>query len=225
MTHATSPLPGMPGSAPRARTVRVLIVDDHALVREGLRARLEAVPHLDIVGEAEDGERALVMAATLEPDLMLVDVGMKGMTGIRLATLLAERHPRIAVLMLSMYDREEYVVSAIRAGARGYVLKDASVHEVIAAIAAVAAGGTYYSAGVAKALLQVRASPDELTPREREILLMLAHGQSNKAVARALDISTRTVETHRLRLRRKLGIDSPSGLLKYAVERGWTTLR
>ncbi len=205
--------------------VRILIVDDHALVREGLRARLEALPRLRVVGEAESGERGLELALTLRPDLMLVDVGMRDMTGIRLATLLADRVPEVAVLMLSMYDHEEYVVSAVRAGARGYVLKDASVHELIAAIDAVVAGGAYYSSGVAKALLQVRSAPDDLTPREREILLLLAHGQSNKAVARALDISTRTVETHRLRLRRKLGIDSPSGLLKYAVERGWTTLR
>lgn len=214
------------GEAPAAPArLRLVIVDDHALVREGLRARLEAVPRLELVGEAENGETALVLAQELQPDLMLVDVGMRDMTGIRLVTLLSERHPRIATLMLSMYDHEEYVVSAIRAGARGYVLKDASVREVIAAIDAVSAGGTYYSAGVAQALLQVRSQPDELTPREREILLMLAHGQSNKAVARALDISTRTVETHRLRLRRKLDIDSPSGLLKYALERGWTTLR
>ncbi|MCX7230479.1 MAG: response regulator transcription factor [Burkholderiales bacterium] len=205
--------------------VRILIVDDHALVREGLRARLEALPRLRVVGEAESGERGLELAQALRPDLMLVDVGMRDMTGIRLATLLADRVPEVAVLMLSMYDHEEYVVSAVRAGARGYVLKDASVHELITAIDAVVAGGVYYSSGVAKALLQVRSAPDDLTPREREILLLLAHGQSNKTVARALDISTRTVETHRLRLRRKLGIDSPSGLLKYAVERGWTTLR
>ncbi|MFN7643210.1 MAG: response regulator [Burkholderiales bacterium] len=206
-------------------SVRILIVDDHALVREGLRARLEALPRLRVVGEAESGERGLELAQSLRPDLMLVDVGMRDMTGIRLATLLADRVPEVAVLMLSMYDHEEYVVSAVRAGARGYVLKDASVHELITAIDAVVAGGVYYSSGVAKALLQVRSAPDDLTPREREILLLLAHGQSNKTVARALDISTRTVETHRLRLRRKLGIDSPSGLLKYAVERGWTTLR
>ena len=205
--------------------VRILIVDDHALVREGLRARLEALPRLEVVGEAESGERGLTLALALRPDLMLVDVGMRDMTGIQLATLLADRVPEVAVLMLSMYDHEEYVVSAVRAGARGYVLKDASVHELIAAIDAVTAGGAYYSSGVAKALLQVRSTPDDLTPREREILLLLAHGQSNKGVARALEISTRTVETHRLRLRRKLGIDSPSGLLKYAVERGWTTLR
>ena len=205
--------------------IRILIVDDHALVREGLRARLEALPRLRVVGEAESGERGLELAQALRPDLMLVDVGMRDMTGIRLATLLADRVPEVAVLMLSMYDHEEYVVSAVRAGARGYVLKDASVHELIAAIDAVVSGGVYYSSGVAKALLQVRSAPDDLTPREREILLLLAHGQSNKTVARALDISTRTVETHRLRLRRKLGIDSPSGLLKYAVERGWTTLR
>lgn len=204
--------------------IRLLLVDDHALVREGLRARLEALPRLRVVGEAESGERGLALAVSLRPDLVLVDVGMKDMTGIRLATLLAERAPGVAVLMLSMYDQDEYVVSAARAGARGYVLKDASVHELIAAIDAVVAGGTYYSAGVAKALLQARPAADELTPREREILLMLAHGRSNKAVARALDISTRTVETHRLRLRRKLGIDSQSEMLKLAVARGWTTM-
>lgn len=204
--------------------VRLLLVDDHALVREGLRARLEALPRLRVVGEADSGERGLALAVSLRPQLALVDVGLRDMTGIRLATLLSERAPGVAVLMLSMYDQDEYVVSAARAGARGYVLKDASVHELIAAIDAVVAGGSYYSAGVAKALLQARPAADELTPREREILLMLAHGRSNKAVARALDISTRTVETHRLRLRRKLGIDSQSEMLKLAVARGWTTM-
>lgn len=215
----------MTDASPPLHPIRILIVDDHPLVRDGLRARLEALPRLKVVAEADSGELGLEMACALRPDLMLIDVGMRDMTGIRLATLVADRAPEVAVLMLSMYDHEEYVVSAVKAGARGYVLKDASVHELIAAIDAVVAGGSYYSAGVAKALLQVRSTPDDLTPREREILLMLAHGQSNKAVARTLDISTRTVETHRLRLRRKLGIDSPSGLLKYAVERGWTTLR
>ncbi|MFM1989012.1 MAG: hypothetical protein RJA99_1969 [Pseudomonadota bacterium] len=209
---------------PIPSAVRLLLVDDHALVREGLRARLEALPRLRVVGEAESGERGLALALALRPDLVLLDVGMRDMTGIRLATLLAEQAPGVAVLMLSMYDQDEYVVSAARAGARGYVLKDASVHELIAAIDAVVAGGTYYSAGVAKALLQARPAADDLTPREREILLMLAHGRSNKAVARALDISTRTVETHRLRLRRKLGIDSQSEMLKLAVARGWTTI-
>ncbi len=206
-------------------TLRLMLVDDHPLVREGLRARLEVVPHLSVVGEAADGEAALALVEPLWPDLMLVDVGMKAMSGIQLAGRVAERFPEVAVLMLSMYDNEEYVVNAARAGARGYVLKDASVHELIAAIDAVAAGGTYYSAGVAQALLQAREKPSDLTAREREILVMLAHGQSNKGIARALDISTRTVETHRLRLRRKLGIDSATGLLKYALERGWTTLR
>ncbi|MEI7444962.1 MAG: response regulator transcription factor [Burkholderiales bacterium] len=209
---------------PSPAPVRLLLVDDHALVREGLRARLEALPRLRVVGEADSGERGLELALALRPDIVLLDVGMKDMTGIRLATLIGEQAPRVAVLMLSMYDQDEYVVSAARAGARGYVLKDASVHELIAAIDAVVAGGTYYSAGVAKALLQARPAADDLTPREREILLMLAHGRSNKAVARALDISTRTVETHRLRLRRKLGIDSQSEMLKLAVARGWTTM-
>lgn len=205
-------------------TVRIVIIDDHELVRAGLRSRLEALPHLSVVGEAESGAQGLALVSSLRPTLALVDVGLKDMTGIRLATLLAEQAPGVAVLMLSMYDQDEYVLSAARAGARGYVLKDSSVHELIAGIDAVVAGGTYFGAGVSRSLLGQRPALEELTPREREILLLLAHGRSNKAVARALDISTRTVETHRLRLRRKLGIDTQTEMLKFAIARGWTTL-
>ena len=206
------------------QTIRVVIVDDHSLVRDGLRARLSVVPGLQVVGEAASGEQALALAAADPPDLMLVDVGMRGMNGIELATALRERHPQIRVLMLSMYDNREYVLSAIRAGARGYVLKESPTEEIIAAISAVWAGGNYYSAQVSNlvALSGRMASP--LTAREHEVLLLLAHGRSNKLVARHLDISVRTVETHRLSLRRKLGVDSASDLLKIALANGWTTL-
>jgi two-component system, NarL family, nitrate/nitrite response regulator NarL len=137
---------------------------------------------------------------------------------------LRERHPSIRVLMLSMYDNREYVLSAIRAGARGYVLKESPTEEIIAAIGAVWAGGSYFSAQVSTMVAQAGASASQLTGREHEILLLLAHGRSNKVVARQLDISVRTVETHRLSLRRKLGVDSASELLKIAVTNGWTTL-
>jgi two-component system, NarL family, nitrate/nitrite response regulator NarL len=205
--------------------IRLVIVDDHSLVRDGLRARLAVVEHLRVIGEAGGGEEALALAAELSPDLMLVDVGMRGMNGIELATQLRQRHPTIRVLMLSMYDNREYVQSAIRAGARGYVLKESPTEEILAAISAVCAGGNYFSAPISDLVLQPNTSnAPQLTAREHEVLLLLAHGRSNKLVARALAISVRTVETHRLSLRRKLGVDSPSDLLKIAVTNGWTTL-
>ena len=206
------------------KTVRLVIVDDHALVRDGLRARLSVVPGLQVIGEAASGAEALLLADADAPDLMLVDVGMKGMNGIELATELRRRHPQVKVLMLSMYDNREYVLSAIRAGARGYVLKESPTEEILAAISAVCAGGNYFSAQVASLVAQVGGGAPQLTAREHEILLLLAHGRSNKVVARQLDISVRTVETHRLSLRRKLGVDSASELLKIAVTNGWTSL-
>ena len=208
----------------QAPTVRLVIVDDHSLVRDGLRARLSVVPGLRVVGEAASGAEALQLAAAEAPDLMLVDVGMRGMNGIELATALRERHPSIRVLMLSMYDNREYVLSAIRAGARGYVLKESPTEEIITAIGAVWAGGNYFSAQVSPLVSQANGPASQLTGREHEVMLLLAHGSSNKAVARQLDISVRTVETHRLSLRRKLGVDSASDLLKIAVTNGWTTL-
>ncbi len=207
-----------------AATVRLVIVDDHALVRDGLRARLSVVPDLEVIAEAASGLEALDLAAQLAPDLMLIDVGMRGMNGIELAGLLRQRHPAIRVLMLSMYDNREYVVSAVRAGARGYVLKESPTEEILAAIGVVVAGGNYFSAHLAHLAHQPDPAMPPLTTREHEVLLLLAHGRSNKLVARTLDISVRTVETHRLSLRRKLGVDSPSDLLKIAVANGWTTL-
>ena len=208
----------------RAALIRLVIVDDHPLVRDGLRARLSVVAGLQVVGEAASGAEALALADADAPDLMLVDVGMRGMNGIELATVLRQRHPGIRVLMLSMYDTREYVLSAIRAGARGYVLKESPTEEIIAAISAVWAGGNYFSAQVSSLVMRTGSTVPQLTAREHEILLLLAHGRSNKIVARQLDISVRTVETHRLSLRRKLGVDSASELLKIAVTNGWTTL-
>ncbi len=213
-----------PSASAPSTVIRLVIVDDHSLVRDGLRARLSVVAGLQVVGEAGSGIDALRLAELEAPDLMLVDVGMRGMNGIELASALRDRHPNIRVLMLSMYDNREYVLSAIRAGARGYVLKESPTEEIIAAISAVWAGGNYFSAQVATMVAQLAPSASQLTSREHEILLLLAHGGSNKVVANKLDISVRTVETHRLSLRRKLGVDSASDLLKIAVSNGWTTL-
>ncbi|MEX3789086.1 response regulator [Paraburkholderia sp. BR14374] len=201
---------------------RLLLVDDHPLVRDGLRARLEAVRHFEVVGEAGDAQEALAVAERQAPHLALMDVGMKsGMNGIALAGLFHERFPAIRVLMLSMHDNLEYVTQAVRAGASGYVLKDSPALEIIQAIGAVLDGKTFFSAEISARLIQASAtqSPVErLTPRERDILDALAEGLSSKQIALRNDLSVRTVETHRLNLKRKLDIEGQAELIKFAVE-------
>lgn len=206
-------------STPTYSPIRVVIVDDHPLVRDGLRARLEVIARIVVVGEAASGAEALNLAEQHRPDLMLVDIGMKDMNGIQLTEILSQRFPAIRVLILSMYDNAEYVSGAVRVGARGYVLKDAGSQEIIAAIEAVTAGGTYYSSPLTQTFIDPPQT-DGLTDREREVLILLAQGLDNKSVARQLNISVRTIETHRLSLRRKLGIENAVGLAKYAVKRG-----
>jgi DNA-binding NarL/FixJ family response regulator len=204
-----------------AGAARLILVDDHPLVRDGLRARLEAVPHFAVVGEAGNADEALALAATHEPDLVLMDVGMRGMNGIALAALFHERFPGIRVLMLSMHDNVEYVTQAVRAGASGYVLKDSPGAEIIRAIGAVLDGKTYFSEGLSARLIHASAmrNPIErLTPRERDILDQLAEGLSSKQIAQRNGLSVRTVETHRLNLKRKLEIEGQAELIKFAVE-------
>lgn len=206
-----------------SRPARLVLIDDHPLVRDGLRARLEAAPHLSVIGEAGNAAEALALAAdeANPPDLALMDVGMAGMSGIELAALFHERFPGIRVLMLSMHDNVEYVAQAVRAGASGYVLKDSPATEIIHAIDAVLAGKTFFSAGLAMRMIQARSMQtplERLTPRERDILDALAEGLSSKQIAQRHGLSVRTVETHRLNLKRKLDIDGQAELIKYAVE-------
>lgn len=207
--------------AASATAIRILLVDDHQLVRDGLHSRLGETPGIEVVGEAGTGSDALALAATLQPDLVLLDIGLPDMSGLDVAAQLADVAPGSRALMLSMYDNREYVISAIRAGAAGYVLKDASSKEIIAAIRAVAAGGSYYSAPLTTALATGGSEPPVLTEREREILILVAQGNSNKRIAQQLDVSVRTVETHRLNLRKKLGVETPAGLIRYALQQGW----
>jgi two-component system, NarL family, nitrate/nitrite response regulator NarL len=204
-----------------AGAARLILVDDHPLVRDGLRARLDAVPGFTVVGEAGNADEALALAAAHEPDLVLMDVGMRGMNGIALAALFHERHPGIRVLMLSMHDNVEYVTQAVRAGASGYVLKDSPGAEIIRAIGAVLEGKTYFSEGLSARLIHASAMRDpieRLTPRERDILDQLAEGLSSKQIAQRNNLSVRTVETHRLNLKRKLEIEGQAELIKFAVE-------
>ena len=206
-----------------AEPARIILVDDHPLVRDGLRARLDSVPRLCVTGEAGNAKEALALAAdeSNPPDLALMDVGMSGMSGIELAALFHERHPGIRVLMLSMHDNVEYVKQAVRAGASGYVLKDSPAAEILQAIDAVLAGKTFFSAGLAARMIQAQSMQtplERLTPRERDVLDALAEGLSSKQIAQQHGLSVRTVETHRLNLKRKLDIDGQAELIKFAVE-------
>lgn len=201
-----------------SETIHILLVDDHPLVRDGLRARLEAVPHLKVVAEADGADEALRQAAQCRVDLVLMDINMRGISGIEATALFRERFPDISVLILSMHDKLEYVSQAMQAGARGYVLKDAPGKDIVLAIDTVMAGGIYYSAALARQLARPLVQDNQLTVREQEVLQQLAKGESNKQIAKALDLSVRTVETHRLNIKRKLGIEGQAELIKYAVQ-------
>jgi DNA-binding NarL/FixJ family response regulator len=200
--------------------IRIALVDDHSLVRDGVRALLSARPQFEVVGEAENAAQGLKLCEEVQPDILLVDIGLQDMNGLELTQLVRSRCPAIKILILSMYDNQEYVATSIRAGASGYVLKNAPSREIVAAIEAIATGGTFYSAEVTLKLVSKKTEENELTPREVQVLVGLAKGLDNKTIARDLAISVRTVETHRLSIRRKLKVDKPAGLVKYAMEHG-----
>lgn len=211
----------------KSDAIRLLLIDDHPLVRDGLRLRLETVPQLRVVGEAGNAAaaQAFLTACMAEdpqggtlPHLALMDLNMPGVGGLELTAFLHERYPQIAVLVLSMHDNPEYMVQAVKAGARGYLLKDEPAQEIIAAIDAVMAGRSYFSAAAAVRLSQASALATLLTQRERDVLRHIADGHANKQIALMLGLSVRTVETHRLNIKRKLGIDGQAELIKYAVE-------
>lgn len=200
--------------------IRVALVDDHALVRDGIKALLAVMTPLEVVGEAESGADAIEMVGRCQPDLLLVDISLRDMNGLELTRVLRSQYPSLKVLVLSMYDNNEYVSESVRAGASGYVLKNSPSREIIAAIEAIASGGTFYSAEIAQRLIADKNTDNELTPRESQVLYKMAQGLNNKEMARELDISVRTVETHRLSIRRKLNIDKPAALVKYAIDHG-----
>jgi DNA-binding NarL/FixJ family response regulator len=199
-------------------SIRILLVDDHPMVREGLVARLQSVPRYRVVGEAGGRAELLALLPGAAPDVILMDVGLKDGNGIALAQELLTCWPELRVLMFSMYDNPEYVQRALQAGARGYLLKDAPASEILAAIDAVAGGGTYLSAAVSGRLFRGQAPKPVLTPRESEILALLGKGESSKQIARELDLSVRTVEAHRQSIKRKLELEGQAELIRYAVE-------
>ncbi|MEF3046595.1 response regulator transcription factor [Pseudotabrizicola sp. L79] len=200
---------------------RVLIVDDHPMVAEGLRAVLESYDDIEVVGTLCNGREAIDQVSALDPDVMLLDLNMPQVSGLAATEIILERRPDTRILILSMHDSAEYISTALSHGAMGYVLKDVPTEEVKTAIDTVMAGNKYLCTGASDSLRPMQAEGREpLTSREQTILLDLAQGKSNKEVALALDISVRTVETHRKNIKRKLGISSTAGLTRYAIEHG-----
>jgi len=207
-----------------ADPIRVLIVDDHAVVRSGLRLLLAQEPDIDPVGEAGTGREAIFQARSLKPDVLLLDVVMPDQTGLEVLPKLVHENPKAKVLLLSMQDDPRYVREAFAAGATGYVLKEAADTEVVAAIREVARGGRYVSPELGARLLAAeadaerRASEDPLSDREREVLRLLALGHTNQEIAQQLYISVRTAETHRAHIMQKLRLQSRAELVRYAID-------
>ena len=209
--------------------LRILIVDDHAVVRAGIRSLLEGQPDLQIVGEAAGGEEAIQKVAELHPELILMDIAMPGMNGIEVTRRIKKDFPNISVLVLTMHDDEEFFFPVLRAGASGYVLKEAEPQDLLNAIRVVRQGQVFFSPAVAKVLLEgfVTSSQDgmdekyrSLTTREREVLKFAANGQTNRRIAEELFLSARTVEKHRQSVMHKLGLDTREDLAKYALRHG-----
>ncbi|TDK50785.1 response regulator transcription factor [Antarcticimicrobium luteum] len=201
--------------------IRVLIVDDHPMVAEGIQSILESYDDIVVVGTLGDGQAAVDRAEALTPDVILMDLNMPRLGGLSATEMLLERVPGARILILSMHDSPEYIASALSHGAVGYVLKDVPTDEIKQAIDTVMRGERYLCTG-AKGSLEPKTGDgrEQLTGREQTILLQLAQGRSNKQVAQTLDISVRTVETHRKNIKRKLGISSTAGLTRYALEHG-----
>ncbi|MEQ1857578.1 MAG: response regulator transcription factor [Longimicrobiales bacterium] len=213
-----------------AEGIRVVIADDHAVVRQGIRGVLEEVEGLQVVAEASDGDAALALTEEHRPDLVVLDVTMPGKTGLEVARALRDAGSGVRVLMLSMHDEPEYVLEAVRAGADGYVLKDVTPAELRDAVTAIHEGREYFATKVTQQLSvglrqelereQQRSRIDSLTPREIEVLVLVAQGHTNRGIAESLGISPRTVETHRERVMGKLRIRSVAGLTRFVVEQG-----
>lgn len=210
--------------------IRILLADDHTVMRAGLRLLLERQPDLVVVGEAEDGRRTVELVETESPDVVVMDIAMPGLNGIEATRQIAGKRPEVSVVILSMHSDESYVMRALKAGAKAYLLKDSAESDLIRAVRAVREGKSFFSPAISKMLLedyvrQIEQRGEEdsyelLTTREREILQLLAEGKSNKDVANLLNLSIYTVETHRSHILQKLGLHTVPDLVLYAVRKG-----
>ncbi len=209
---------------------RLMLADDHTIVRQGLRKILEEVPEWEVVAEASNGREAVQQALEARPDVAVLDIGMPQLTGIEATRQIAKRRPEVGVLILSMHADEAYVVQALQAGARGYLLKDSADADLIRAVTAVARGKSFFSPAVAKVMLDdyvrrladrgITDRYDSLSDREREIFQLIAEGRANKEIAELLHVSLSTVETHRSHVMEKLDLHSAAEVVLYAVRKG-----
>jgi DNA-binding NarL/FixJ family response regulator len=220
----------VPDASASAHPIRVLLVDDHRILREGVRALLAGEPGIRVVGEAADGENALLQVDGIKPDVVLMDMVMPGIGGLEATARIKARHPEVVVLIMSMHDNDEYVQQVIKAGASGYVLKGVTGDDLVCAIKAVHEGASFVDPAIAAKLVEdyvhrvrgdLPSDPQELlTPREQEILVLVAEGRSNHEIAARLFLSKKTVETHRANTMRKLDLHDVTELVKYALRRG-----
>ncbi len=211
------------------KKIRILIADDHGIVRRGLRLQLEQDSRFDVVGEASEGREAVRLAEELNPDIVIMDIAMPNLNGIQACTQLVKKNPQLGVIMLSMYSDETYLMRTLAAGAKGYLLKDSADLDLYRAVQVVAEGKPFFSPAIADKLLEdymrqlqqrgLQDSYDLLTEREKEILQLLAEGKSNKDAAALLNLSLNTVETHRTRIMQKLSLHSTADIVLYAVRK------
>ncbi len=215
---------------PGLKAIQILLADDHTVMRRGLRLLLESQPEFSVVAEASDGRQAIEQAEATQPDVAVVDIAMPNLSGIEAAQRITQAVPHIGIVILSMHADEGYVLRALKAGVKGYVLKDSAEGDLIEAIKAVHQGKTFFSPEISKMLVEdyvreirtrgMEDSYDLLTSREREILQLLAERKSNKEIAQALNLSLYTIETHRRNLQEKLNLHSFADLILYAVRKG-----
>ena len=210
--------------------IRILLVDDHALVRQGVRALLEGQDGFEVVGEAENGREAVAKTRELGPDIVLMDVAMPVLNGIEATRLIKKEMPGVKVVALSTYSDDDYIFKVLKAGASGYIIKGATASELYSALRSVSEGNPFFSPVISRKMMdsylredsskeQVR-SRDSLTAREREVLQLIAEGNTNNDVAGSMGISVKTVETHRAHVMSKLGLHDVTGLIKYAIKHG-----
>lgn len=227
---ASSEIP-LSSSRPSRARVRVLIVDDHAVLRQALRMLLESHDEIDVVGDVANGREAVQVAEELTPDVVLMDVVMPGLNGLDATRQIRKRCPNTRVLILSGYEEEEQIIEALRAGAGGYLVKESDISELLLAIQAVSRGNTYFSSSLSERdqgndfLIRARSGDarsgfDRLTDREREVLQLIAEGHSNQSIADQLVISVKTVEAHKAHIMSKLGARNRTDLIRYAIRRG-----
>jgi len=217
----------------QTRKTRVLVADDHTIVRQGLRAVLEAEPDIEVVGEAADGYEAVKKASALSPDVVVMDVSMPRMNGLEATAHIVKSGTRTRVVALTIHSSEEYVYSCLKAGAKGYLLKESASSDLVQAIRIVRNGGTYLHPAISVHVVSEylkrpdprtrTGEPDVLTARERQVLQLIAEGHTNKEIATLLTLSVKTVEAHRARVMEKLRIHNVAGLTRYAISRGITS--